>query len=419
MRNLTSEVAVSIGNRSIATVVFFLVITFILFPNNTEAQNPKIALEQSANGPADAPQSPAWAKVHLSKNNSHYAPGSVIPYRAILTNIPTNCPLKIRLSFLAVKNCRHAMDFPTNYNQFTQEHFLEFGSWEPVDPLAGLTGNFSGPANILYPVFPFFRGPVIEGPPADQNTPQQNNNWFWARYGPQSFSAWNAELSGIEFTGFSQNNSDCVNANGNFQSCNCLIQQIFEVSFTATSLPVVFAWGGHAAYDTLTKDPLLGDINGPYYYGYQFNYTTESGSSGVVGLTKCLTQAQAAGIGGGNDAEFDGGGGEITYNFSSGGKPINPTTVNKNGSAEQEVTAAQKPSVFPNPSKGNTIVTLPSNLESVDIRLIDVSGKIIKSWSYYKNSRLELTGLKSGMYILNISSRSSKNSSVLKIIVLN
>jgi hypothetical protein len=419
MRNLTSKDTVSIGNRSIANTVLFLVITFILLPNNTEAQNPKIALEQSANGPVDAPlSSPEWTKGHLSKNNSHYAPGSVIPYRAIVTNAPTNCPLKIRLNFLAIKSCQHAMDFPTNYNQSTEEHFRKFGDREgPVDPLAGLTANFSGPANIVFPLVPNY---LIEGPPADQNTSRQNNEWFLAKYGTQSLSAWNAELSGIEFVGFSQHSTNCVTANGKIQTCNCIIEQSFDVSFTATSLPVVFAWGGHTAYDILTPDPSVPcNFNCPYYYGYRLNFTTESGSSGVGGLTKCLTQAQAAVIGGGNDAEFDGGGGEITYSFSSGGKPINPTTLNKNGSAEQEVAAAQKPAVFPNPNKGNTIVTLPSNLESVDIRLIDVSGKIIRNWSEYKNSKLELMGLKSGMYFLNIISRNSQNKTVLKVIVLN
>jgi len=406
MRNLTSEVAVLIGNRSIATVVLFLAITFIISPNKTEAQasKPSLEFEQSANGPIDAPlSSPAWTNKHLNKNNSHYAAGSVIPYRVIVTNIPTNCPLKIRLSFLTVKNCRHAMDFPTSYNLIPEEHHQKFPfeNYVPViDPLAGITGNFSGPANIVFPPVPNY---VIQGPPADQNLTSQVYTYFLSLYGPQSLSAWNADLSGIEFFGISeQNNSRCPT-----------VQQTCEVSFTATSLPVVFAWGGHMAVDTATLE------NGTLGLAYTLDFITESGSSGVGGVTKCLTQAQAAAIGGGNNDEFDGGGGEITYSFSSGGKPINPTTVNKNGSADQEVIATQKPSVFPNPNNGNTIVTLPSNLGSFDIRLIDVSGKFIRSWSGYKNSRLELTGLKSGMYILKISSRTSKNSSCLKIIVLN
>jgi hypothetical protein len=391
---------------------FPTLIVFLASINNLTAQPPKIALEQSANGPADAPQSPEWTKHHLNKTNSHYAPGSVIPYRAIVTNAPINCPLKIRLNFLAVKNCRHAIDFPTNYNQWTVEHFMEFpfdGFFVSIDPLAGLTGDFSGPANIVFPLVPTL---AIAGPPADQNTTEQNNRWFLSKYGPQSLSAWNADLSGIEFIGFSEHNNACIIDGNVLLGCNCTIQQTFEVSFTATSLPVVFAWGGHAAYDTLTID----NVNGNF--GYLINYTTERGSSGAGGLTKCLSTAQAAGIGGGNDDEsFTGGGEEITYSLS-GGKPINPTSSNNSELQREEIAISQKASVFPNPNNGSATVMLPPNAESSDIRLTDISGKIIKSWSDYKNQRLELTGLKSGMYFLNIISRSSQNKTVLKVVVL-
>ena len=413
MRSLIREGYVSSRNPYITPAVLLLqLVILMMFPNVTVAQNPKILLEQSANGPADAPQSPEWTKHHINKNNSHYAPGSVIPYRAIVTNGPTNCPLKIRLNFLAVKNCRHAMDFPTNYNQFTEEHFLEFGSWEPVDPLAGLTGNFSGPGNIVFPLIPVF---VIEGPPADQNTNQQNNRWFLKKYGTQSLSAWNAELSGIEFIGFSQHNTNCVTANSNTQSCNCVVHQTFEVSFTATSLPVVFAWGGHAAYDTLT---IVDPVDNP---GYQFDRTTERGSSGADGLSDCLSLAQAAAAavgGGGSLLSFTGGTGNITYTLS-GGKPINPTSSNRTDIQGEQIAERQKPSVFPNPNNGSATVMLPHNAESFDIRLIDISGKIIKSWSDHKNQRLELTALRPGMYFLNIVSRDLKNRSILKVVVLN
>jgi hypothetical protein len=418
MRNFTSEVDVSIGNRSIGTIILFLVITFILSPNKTEAQALKVSveLEQSANGPVDAPlSSPVWTKKHLNKTNSHYAAGSVIPYRAIVTNIPTNCPLKIRLIFQAVKNCKHAIDFLTNYNEIPEEHIKKFpfeNYTTIIDPVAGLTGNLSGPTNFAFPVFPFFMGPVIIGPPADQNTPPQAFNYFSSKYGPQSLSAWNAQLSGIESIGLSQhNNNHCISEFGDVVYCNCVIQQTFEVTFTATSLPVVFAWGGHMAYDTVT---FTGNSLG---LAYTFDYITESGSSGVGGVTKCLTQAQSAAIGSGNDAEFDGGGEEITYSFS-GGKPINPTSSNNSELQREEIAISQKASVFPNPNNGSATVMLPPNAESSDIRLTDISGKIIKSWSDYKNQRLELTGLRSGMYFLNIISRSSQNKTVLKVVVL-
>ena len=164
----------SFRNLSI-TLGFLLLQLFILilFTNATNAQPPKILLEQSANGPAEAPLSPtSWIKGHLGHTNSHYTHGSVIPYRAIVSNVPIDCPLKIRLSFLATKKGKHATDFPTNYDQSTLEHINEFGSWESVDPLSGLTGNFTGPTSSEFPLVPNL---ILFG---DQSTTQSNNLYF-------------------------------------------------------------------------------------------------------------------------------------------------------------------------------------------------------------------------------------------------
>ena len=395
MRNLIREGSVSFRNLSITPALLLLqFVVLIMFPNVTSAQNPKVLLEQSANGPADAPLSPPkWIKGHVGHTNSHYAPGSVIPYRAVVTNLPIGCPLRIRLSFLAEKNGKHATDFPTNYNQSTLEHINEFGNWEPVDPLAGLTGDFSGPTTSD---FPLTANLLL---PGDQSTTQSNNLYFLSTYGPQRMSAWNADLSDIPFVGYGDRHPN----DGGTRL------QIFDVIFTATSSTVVFAWGGHIAYDTLDFDA---------GWGYFVGMTLGSGSSSAAGLTKCLSLSQAAAPDAGGNDSFSGGTGEITYAIG-GGKPINPTTTN-NSDAQSEVNAVvQKSSVFPNPNNGSATVKLPGNFESYQIKLTDITGRIIKSWGDYKNQRLELTALKPGMYILSINSQNSTEQSVLKIIVLN
>jgi len=357
------------------------------------AQAPKITLEQSANGSVEEPLSPPeWIKGHLGRSNSHYAPGSVIPYRAVVTNPPLNCPLQIRLSFLQIQNGKHATDFPTNYNQSTLEHIREFGSWEPVDPLASLSGNFTGPTSSDFPlVLNIFV-------PGDQSTNLSNYLYFLSTYGPQRLSAWNADLSNVQFVGFGDHNA---NDGGDRQL-------IFDVTFTATSSPVVFAWGGHIAYDTLNFN--LG-------WGYVDGLTLGSGSSSAAGLTKCLSLVQVAASSGGGGTSFIGGAGEITYSIS-GGKPINPTTIDRTNVQEEQSTKDQKISVYPNPNKGNAIVVLPGNSNLADITLSDISGKIIKSWREYGNSTLELTSLQPGMYFLNVSFRESNNKTVLKVVVL-
>lgn len=404
MRNLIREGYVSFRNPYMTPAVLLLqLLILIMFPNVTGAQNPKVLLEQSANGPADEPLSPPrWIKGHVGRTNSHYAPGSVIPYRAIVTNLPIGCPLRIRFTFLADKNGKHATDFPTNYNQSTLEHINEFGNWEPVDPLAGLTGNFTGPTTFD---FPLADNLLL---PGDQSTTQSNNLYFLSKYGPQRMSAWNADLSDLPFVGY----GDRIPNDGGTR------QLIFDVIFTATSSQVVFAWGGHIAYDTL--DFNLG-------WGYFDGLTLGSGSSSAAGLTECLPVTLAAASSGGADESFaisvggqsfTGGTGEITYSIS-GGKPINPTSPNRSDIQGEQIVERQKSSVFPNPNNGSATVMLPHNAESFDITLSDISGKIIKSWSEYKNQRLELTALRPGMYFLNIITQDLKNKSILKVVVLN
>ena len=394
MRNLIREGYVSFRNPYITPVVLlFQLVILIMFPNATAAQNPKVLLEQSANGPADELLSPPrWIKGHVGRTNSHYAPGSVIPYRAIVTNLPIGCLLRIRFTFLAERNGKHATDFPTNYNQSTLEHINEFGNWEPVDPLAGLTGNFTGPTTFD---FPLSDNLLL---PGDQSTTQSNNLYFLSQYGPQRMSAWNADLSNLPFVGYGDR----------FPNDGGSRLLIFDVIFTATSSPVVFAWGGHIAYDTL-------DFNNGW--GYVDGLTLGSGSSSAAGLTECLPLTQAAAVGGGGGQSFIGGTGEITFSIS-GGKPINPTSPNRSEIQGEQIAERQKASVFPNPNKGSATVMLPHNSESFDIRLIDISGKIIKRWSNHKNQRLELTALRPGMYFLNIISRDLKNKSILKVVVL-
>ena len=368
--------------------IFGLLVIFVLAHNNLEAQAPKIVIEQSANGAVAESISPTrWIKGHLNKNNSHYAENQSISYRAIVDNIPLSCPIKIRLSFYFEKRGKYATDFLTSYDVSSVNHNQVFGhASETINPLEGLTGSFTPRSNFPFPVPNDYLLPGV----INSNVTVFLN--FSAQFGTQ-LSIWNGTISSIVFVGY------------NFSG-----KELFDVTFTPTNLPVVFAWGGHIA----------SHID----YGIE---TAGAGSSGLGGLNldgctasatfQSSTDALASGNG---DDGFSGGGEEITYDIiAGGGKPINPTSPNKSELQREGIAIEQKPIVFPNPNKGNTTVTLPSNSESFEIRLIDVSGRIIKSWNEFKASRLELTGLKPGMYLLNINSRTTRQRTVHKVIVLN
>ena len=64
-------------------------------------------------------------------------------------------------------------------------------------------------------------------------------------------------------------------------------------------------------------------------------------------------------------------------------------------------------SVYPNPSRGTTNVAIPAGIGSVDVTLIDFTGKSLQQWNGLNTSNLQLTNLKAGMYTLRVSVRAT------------
>jgi hypothetical protein len=58
--------------------------------------------------------------------------------------------------------------------------------------------------------------------------------------------------------------------------------------------------------------------------------------------------------------------------------------------------------IFPNPSNGNANVVLPSGAGRMDISLIDLSGRVIRSWNNVRDANLQMNNLRSGMYAVKI-----------------
>ena len=73
--------------------------------------------------------------------------------------------------------------------------------------------------------------------------------------------------------------------------------------------------------------------------------------------------------------------------------------------------------IYPNPSNGNINIVLPDGNGTTDIKMIDFSGKLIKTWTGYKIPNIQLSALPKGIYTLLISNRESGEKVTSKITV--
>ena len=74
-------------------------------------------------------------------------------------------------------------------------------------------------------------------------------------------------------------------------------------------------------------------------------------------------------------------------------------------------------SIYPNPSRGTTNVTIPESAGKMDVSLDDYTGKSIQRWSGISVRNLQLNNMQPGIYMLRINFRESGETIVERIIV--
>jgi hypothetical protein len=75
--------------------------------------------------------------------------------------------------------------------------------------------------------------------------------------------------------------------------------------------------------------------------------------------------------------------------------------------------------VYPNPSNGNTKVTVADISEPTDIQLIDNSGRILRNIPMNNSNSVNINDLQSGIYMIRITNRNSGENITKKINVIN
>jgi uncharacterized repeat protein (TIGR01451 family) len=217
---------------------------------------PAANLDQGANGAADSPDSPIdYQNGNLNPNNAHFVEGNSIPYRLIMTNMPTDgTVVNLTMGYDITHSGRQALDFLTSWERCLDEpypHIDVFGhAVETIDPLEGVTG-VSGPTTKYTIPAPSSATSPVPGQPTD------------------AFNAMSAAEKQVTLYGGTL--TDIFYAiEGNHSLAQSETQITFV--FTLNSSTAVLAWGGHIAdrndwgYDEDGIPRSAGGISGSPYH---------------------------------------------------------------------------------------------------------------------------------------------------------
>jgi hypothetical protein len=186
---------------------------------------PAANLDQYRNGPFDNPNNSCtnWVNGNAGSSNSHYVEGWSIPYRCVMTDLPTNTSITITLGYDIKHSDKHAIDYLTHFDYLLPHGVCDHDSPECLNPKAGVTRLSSTTTTFAIPA-PSSAGSPVPGQPT------------------ASFNAHPATymtLYGGTITNIQYNTEGDLNAN---QS-----ETTIDITFTVNSAKAVLAWGGHIA----------------------------------------------------------------------------------------------------------------------------------------------------------------------------
>ncbi|NDP21547.1 MAG: T9SS type A sorting domain-containing protein [Paludibacter sp.] len=145
-------------------------------------------------------------------------------------------------------------------------------------------------------------------------------------------------------------------------------------------------------------------------YGNEPFFLTAYSTSGLA-ITYTSSNAAVATVSG-NKITLTGVG-STTITASQGGNTnylaaanVNKTlTVNKNTLNGLSVLATDNLIIFPNPTTNYLNVQLPENEKMLSCQIIDMQGKIIRSFFEITKNNIDLTGIRAGVYLIQINSK--------------
>ena len=217
---------------------------------------PAASIEQCRNGASGTPNncldlggSAGWVNGNAGGSNSHYVEGLSIPYRTIMTDLPTGTSVELILGYDIKHSDTHAIDYLTHFDRL--EPHTPFGhSAESIDPTNGVSG-LSGTTTTFPIPAPSSAGSPVLGQPATSFNSLPASERLMTLYG--------GTITGMSYV-----------SEGSLTASQSETQ--IKVIFTPDSETAVFAWGGHIAsrldwgYDSDGVPLSAGGISGSPYH---------------------------------------------------------------------------------------------------------------------------------------------------------
>jgi hypothetical protein len=195
-------------------------------------------LDQVRNGAAASPLIPVdWVNGNAGASNAHYKEGQSIPYRLVLTNLPTG-PTNVnsaKIEWDISHSSKNAIDYITSVVRTPPGGISEpinvCGDAQYNTVIPGCTEGPTGFTTFAIPAPPVSK---LAGSPAQQQPITSFSNLPSA---DKFFRIYNGTISNIQYI---------PNADGNLGDLTAAQSSTrISITFTATSPTVVLAWSGH------------------------------------------------------------------------------------------------------------------------------------------------------------------------------
>ena len=214
---ILTRIPVRIGKVAPFVILALAALILLINVGPVYAVSASVDLDQCHNGPATAAvncEGVAWANGNANPSQAHYAESYSVPYRAVMTDLPTNKEITIDIGYDTMHSGKHAIDYLTHYSRL-EPHVSTFGhSAETIDPILGVEG--------LDPVFSTYPIPV------PSSAPEAINSFRLLDASETVMTLFGGTITGVA-------------------SSEDVTKSVISVTFTANSSTAVLAWGGRSA----------------------------------------------------------------------------------------------------------------------------------------------------------------------------
>jgi hypothetical protein len=251
------------------------------------------SLEQVRNGLASATSTPAytWASGNAGSSNSHYLESHSLPYRTVMTGLPTDgTVVELIVGYNVKRSGAYAIDYLTHYQRVLPHLSFAHSGPETFDPLSGIAGVSGTMTTAPIPIPTQNVSVDPDGAESDPAALQPSTSMSSLAASERQMTLFGGSLIDVSYV-----------VEGDVSLATGSSEAQVKIRFTADSPTAVLAWGGHIAcrWDWGFNDDgtprSAGGISGSSYHmrlvtwslGSLGNQDRSMAADAVLALPKC------------------------------------------------------------------------------------------------------------------------------------